>query len=226
MLILVGEEDEAAVRKTLLKYVGGFRTVKSAVARKKPLAVSGTSSRLPSGVTSYLKDGPDKGVYVDLETEFALTSAHVLTAPLAEEVLRRRLVQSLSGSGFSVALESHFSARPLETYACRITCTPVPGAASGDMLAALRAVRSALQEAATAPIPDADLRIWKDQVRSEVVAGLADPEKNVTNILYRYALGKDLYTHYAESLSAIDAAAIQDMLRSLATAGRTETIVQ
>ena len=69
MLLIVGDVDEATVRRALLRYLGGFRTQRGTTPRK-------TLRYQPRpGVASHKEAGVDKGVYMLLDAEIPLSGS-------------------------------------------------------------------------------------------------------------------------------------------------------
>ena len=69
-----------------------------------------------------------------------------------------------------------------------------------------------------------DLNAWKEMALADMNRELAEPETIVSALVARYGIGKDLVTHYKESVNGVSAARLTDMLSSLA-AGSTAEIV-
>ena len=91
MLVLVGDLDEATVKRVLLRYLGGFRTQRGAAPRK--------TLRYQPRAGLLTKEGNDwgKGAYVRLDTEYPLSGVNYVMAGVAAEVLRRSVVEALDG---------------------------------------------------------------------------------------------------------------------------------
>ena len=226
MIVLVGDLDEGTVRKQLLRYVGGFRTQRGMSARKV------VHYQPQQGTITFTEKGADRGVFLRLESEYALTSAHYLTAGMAEEALRRELVAALAGKGWSVSVQCGFLAYPQERFWIQADCRPVPeeglpdGMKSAGVQEALRAVRAAVRNAAEVKVSARDLSAWKAMVLSGTERDLSAPETIVSSVVARYGIGKDLVTHYKEGISGITAEKVADMVRSVAEGGRVEMIVE
>ena len=212
MLVLVGDLDEATVRRVLLKYVGGFRTQKSGSARKtlryQPKAGSSTHRS---------EDGP-KGVYVRLDTEYPLSGVNVILAGIGAELLRRHIVQALDGKGLSTEVTAGFHSYPQERLWMYVACE---GEGAQE---ALPAVREGIRHAAESKVSAKDLAALKAMVQAETDRELSQPETMAEAVVARYGIGKDLVSHYKESVNGVNAARLTDLLSSLA-AGSTVSIV-
>ena len=61
---------------------------------------------------------------------------------------------------------------------------------------------------------------------AETTKDLTQPETMVTAVVARYGIGKDLVSHYKESVNGITAARLSDMLSSLAAGSTAEIVVE
>ena len=214
ILVLAGDLDEATVRRVLLRYVGGFRTQKGAAPRKsvRYQPVAGVS-------THTSKDGP-KGVYVRLDTEYALSGVNYVLSSVAAEVLRRHVVEALEGTGLSTEVKVGFHSYPQERLWMFVACE------GEGAEAALPAVRRGIRNAASAKIAQKDLDAWKAMVQAETTRELSETSTIVTSLVARYGIGKDLVSHYKESIGGITEARLSDMLSSLSAGSAVEYVIE
>ena len=211
MLFLVGDLDEATVRRVLLRYLGGFRTQRGTAARK-------TLRYQPrAGTVTRTETGGNKGVYVRLDAEYPLSGVNYAAAEIAREVLRRQLVRTLEGTGMSVEITSGFHTYPQERLWMFVSCE-----GGTD----LEAVREGIRKASKSKIAPKDLDAWKAMALDEMNRELAEPETIVTTLVARYGVGKDLVTHYKESVNGVSATRLTDMLSTLAAGSTAEIVVE
>ena len=211
MLFLVGDLDEATVRRVLLRYLGGFRTQRGTAARK-------TLRYQPrAGTVTRTETGGNKGVYVRLDAEYPLSGVNYAAAEIAREVLRRQLVRTLEGTGMSVEITSGFHTYPQERLWMFVSCE-----GGTD----LEAVREGIRKASKSKIAPKDLDAWKAMALEEMNRELAEPETIVTTLVARYGVGKDLVTHYKESVNGVSATRLTDMLSTLAAGSTAEIVVE
>ena len=213
MLVLVGDLDEATVRRTLLKYIGGFRTQKNAAPRKP------VHYQPREGISSLRVTGGAKGLYVRLDTEYALSGVHYVVAEVAAEVLRRRLVEALDGTGLSVRVTPGFQAAPQERLWMYVACE------GENAEKALPALREGIRKA-SAPLSAKDLNALKAMASAQTERELAEPETLVNAVVARYGIGKDMVSHYKESVNGITAERVTAMLSALAAGPAAEYIVE
>ncbi len=213
MLILSGDVDEATVRRTLQKYLGGFRTQRTALPRKT------VRYQVDATTRSRRSSGGRKGLWVRLDTEYPLSGVHYAVAEAAAEALRRRLVEALDGTGLPVRVTAGFQSHPQERLWMVVACE---GEQAGK---ALPALREGIRKAA-APLPQKDVDALRAMVSARTEAELAREETMVGAMVARYGIGKDLVSHYKESVSGITAGQISEMLSALAAGPAAEYIVE
>lgn len=211
MLVIVGDLDESTVRRTLLRYVGGFRTHSGNAPRKTLRYQPRTGT-----ATYYSKDG-GKGIYVLLDAEYPLSGVNYAMAGVAVEVLRRHLVRELEGTGMSVEITAGFHTYPQERLWMFLSCQ-----GGYD----LEAVRRGIRNAAASTVSQKDLKAFKEMVLAEMNRELEQPETIVTALVARYGVGKDLVTHYKESVDGIDATRLRDMLSTLSQGSCVEMVIE
>ena len=211
MLIIVGDVDESTVRRTLLRYLGGFRTQRGAVPRKS------LRYQPRPGTVTHREAGAGKGVFVRLDTEYPLSGINYATAEVAVEVLRRNMVTALEGTGMSVEVTTGFHTYPQERLWMFLSCE-----GGTD----LEAVRAGIRKAASSTVSAKDLNAFKAMALAGMNQELAEPETVVTALVARYGIGKDLVTHYKESVDGITAARVKDMLSALAAGSTAEIVIE
>lgn len=225
-LILSGDLDEDFVKRLLQRYLGGFRVLRGSVVRK---AVD-----LPtlSGVTTYREKGGRPGIHILMDAEYAMTVDHFYTAQVAVPALRQVLTRTLAGSGYASEVQLRYMAQPEERFQLLVSCHPVsPEALPADVQPLseeqlLRLVQSALENA-SATSPDAtDLAAWKKRLEADAKALLSTPDGFVATLLARYSANKDMTSRYQEGINGVNAAGVQQFLRTLSAGGRIEYLVQ
>ena len=211
MFFLVGDVDESTARRVLLRYLGSFRTQKGSASRK--------SLRYAprSGTVTVKEAGVDKGVYVRLDAENPLSGVNYAMADIAAEVLRRHVVEALEGTGMSVEVTTGFHTYPQERQWMFLSCK-----GGTDV----EAVRKGIRKAATSTLPAKDLSALKAKALADMERQLREQETIVTALVARYGIGKDLVTHYKESVNGVTGARLKEMLSALATGPTAEIIIE
>jgi predicted Zn-dependent peptidase len=211
MLIIVGDVDEATVRKVLLRYLGGFRTQRGSAPRKS------LRYQPRPGTVTETEAGGSKGVYVRLDAEYPLSGINYATVGVAVEALRRELVRALDGTGMSVEITTGFHTYPQERLWMFLSCE-----GGTD----LEAVRQGIRAAAVSTLSAKDLNALKAMALAGINRELAEPETIVSALVARYGVGKDLVTHYKENVDGVTAARVTELLSTLAAGSTAEIVVE
>ena len=224
MLVLCGDLEDAAVKRLLTRTLGAFRTEKSQLARK--------AARLQPRSGALILSGTDEpGIHILMDAEYPLTAAGYFSAGIVQEILRKQIVKSLEGSGFSAEVSCRFLSYPQERFRMLVTCRPVPRRGrSEDMprpnaLEAVSAVRSGIRLAARTPIPEKDLSAYKAGALQLAKRDLTESATIVNAVVTRYGIGKDLVTRYTENINTLTSEKLLKMLRAVADGSRVEYIV-
>jgi predicted Zn-dependent peptidase len=225
VLILSGDLQEEAVKKLLLRYLGGFQVQKGATGRKQ------VSMNVEKSTVTQTLQGHPRGIYMLLDGEYALTSDHYYTSQVAARALRQSLVKHLAPYGYTSQVETNFFAQPQERFQLLITCQPASlsglpaNTQTQDSDIVLAVIREAIADAAKASLDPVDLKGWKDRLLADVKLQLASPSGFVNTLVDRYANNKDIASRYSESISAINEARVKEFLATLAAGGRIEYLV-
>lgn len=226
VLILVGDLDEETVKKQLSKTLGGFRALHS-TARRSP-----ASGGVKSGKTTVVSEGAEKGIYVLMTSDVALTSSSRYASEMAMMVLRRSLAAALHPYGLTADVSSEFSVYPEERLWVRVACLPAnPAGLPSDVSPvgleeALAGVRKGISDAVKKKLSKAELAAVKARVTGNMTEALSHPETVVSTVRMRYAMNKDLVTKYKDSINAVDAAAVQSILKAVSEGSRIEMVVK
>ena len=218
ILILTGDLPEPVLKRMLLRYVGGFRTQKgSSVSRKS------TALHPLSGTLTYQGTG-SRGLYLLMDTEYALTASNYATMQVVEQLFRQSLSHELASTGMSFDLEMQLMAYPQERLRMAISLFPT-GPEADSPEDCLPRVRAALSAAVSHPADPKDLDAWRNLVLQRMNRSLECPETMVTALVARYGAGKDMVSKYAENIKGVSADKVRQMALALAKGGRVEYLV-
>ena len=90
----------------------------------------------------------------------------------------------------------------------------------------LDAVREGIRKATTTALSAKDLNAFKAAALDGMNQELTQPETMVTALVARYGIGKDLVTHYKESVNGVTAARVTEMLSALAAGSVAEIVIE
>lgn len=219
VLIICGDLDEGYVKKLLLRYLGGFRTMKLPSASKKAVHY-----RSLSGSTSYAEEGYGKrGIYILLDADYPFTASNYLCGFAAREAVRRALIKELGAKGYNVDVQVKGMAKPQERLRMFISCRTDD--MDADLRSALSSARKALSRLAGTPVEKQDMDMWRTLTEHRMKASLGTREGMMETLLARYANGKDLSSRYGENLKELGADKVEAMLKALTQGGRIEYII-
>ena len=70
------------------------------------------------------------------------------------------------------------------------------------------------------------MEAWKKQSEGDMADALSVPDRIVSTVVIRYAMGKDLVSDYKTNIASITPATVSGILDALASGGRVEYIVK
>lgn len=226
VLIISGDLEADAVKKLLNRYLGGFNTAKGGAGRKS------VEFKAFSGATTANGTIGEKGVYLLMDAEYAVTGENVYNAKVGVEALRRTLASHLAGYGFTSEVSLNLMVQPQERAQIFISCKPIPAdklpvdICDADVERALSAVRLAIKDAAGKPQEAVDINAWKALMAENTKSSLATPSGFAGALLDRYSSNKDLTSRYTEYINAVNPATVQEFISTMANGGRIEYLVQ
>ena len=222
MLVICGDLNEEAVKKLLVRYMGGFRVGRTSMSRKS------VSQEPVHGFKTLTAEGKETGVVAFISAPLPYSATHVIAGRIAMMALRKNLIAALAEDGYSVSLESVFSTAPEDNF--QVFATLRPASRNGlpehigeaDARKMLEAFRKGLAASKIAP---SDFNGYKASVVQAMTDELTDPSVMVRLILARFAEGKDLVSRFQEQAKAVTAAQVDEILSALSAGSRAEVIV-
>lgn len=203
VLVIVGDISEEQLKKTLLEYVGGFRTsdaaVRRPVMRYQPV----------SGWSTYTVDGEMNAVDLALSARMPLTAVNCLAADIAVMLLERNLAEALADTGMSFDIAYECRIYPEERLNVMVSLVEADedGFASGMMPAGsievLAAVRRVLSDIVSGDMEDAEFKNMKAYLKNSISLQMKDPAYWVNAVTVRHLDGKDITTGYAANIDAL-----------------------
>ena len=225
-LVLVGDMDEAVLKKELLAYVGLFKTDKSASYRPA------TGYQPVSGWSTHVVEGKENSVYVSLSVPMPLTAENKMASEIAAMVLKTSLSKSVEQTGMYIDLYSNTIINPQERFNVMISLKEASadgfaeGVKSGGALDALDILRSALHAIETTEISDAAVKACKEWLKNDITYHMKSPQYWVNAIIRRQLEGKDFTTDYKAMIDAVTTAKVKQILSSLNDASKVEYIIR
>lgn len=217
-LVLSGDlEDEAAVKKLILQYMGGFAT------SGEPAPREGVKGQPLTGVRTHTVEGSEKGIEMLVDAQVPLTRLNAASSAIAMELLQRSLARKAARYGLSVRVSHEYATYPQERLRVRISSKVPQGTDSGS---ALTAVREGIKAAPDEPFTASDLAAWKRLVAAQDLVRETDVASVVNAAVLRYAGGKDLVFKRKENLEGVTEERVRAILQAIADGGRAEYVVR
>lgn len=225
VLIIIGDLDETLLKKSLINYIGGFRTAdrafKRTMVRYQPV----------SGMTTYTVDGEGDSVDIALSVPLALTVDNFMTAEISAMVLEKMLSEALIDTGMYIDVTHECKIYPSERMNLHISLNKasVDGYATGvshsGPIEAMSIVRSVLSGIAEAEFSNDDINVFKTQLKNRTKMEQTGAAYWMNVISRRHLAGKDFTTGYESKIDAVNAAKVKTVLSRLKDATGVEYIV-
>lgn len=218
-LIIVGNLDESNLKKALTGYLGGFHTGNP--TQKKIIRYNA------SPVHMVMREGTD----AMLATAYAampLSAPNYYTSMVLNEHLNRVLPGFFASHGLSVSVNCGFRSFPQENVQLLVDCRPMPAESlpPGFVATAPEQWPGLLEKALKgAPAPSTqEMAVYKERVKKETEGLLASADGLVEYALLRLINGKNFVMNASATISAVDAAAVEEMKKQLLGGGSIEYI--
>ena len=213
VLVLVGDLDEADVRKAVLPYVGGFRTMEGfsrrTVVQYQPV----------SGSMTYNVKGTDDMMAVAVSARLPMTAQNYMASEMAAMVLKHIVSETLEPYGVEVRLHHARKIYPEDRLSMMII---VRGDVSAEVLGAFRrAVATASESAMDSGYIDA----CKAYMKHKYGIMMQEPAYWLSAMAMRYLDGKDYTTGYAYGIDAVKEQDIRKILSVLEMGSKIEYII-
>ncbi len=226
VLVIAGKADEAALRKTLSRFMGGFNSERIVANRFRGRTTYSTG-RISSNAGRTASPSYD----IALSTRLDYNPENKIAAGIAMKAIADAAASAASNYGWYTRTVADFSMFPEERIRLSILISPASrNGLPADMVqtcdatAIAAAVRRAIARTAKGGI---------DQQRLEegrkMAANLFDatsPEGVINLAELRYSYGKDMASRYTDKAKAVSAETVSQVMRALAGGSMAESSVQ
>lgn len=229
VLLLMGDLEEEALKKELLRTLGAFRTDKriSSRPRVESRFATGTVSRTEESAAGVI-GGSEIGVNVVRSAALPYKLESYLSFQVACMLIRQRIAGALAEQGAWAEVSDRLELFPSERVSVYINCHPCPenglpaGIRPGDTGALLDAVRSVTRRLDELEVSEAEVRAAKATLLKELELRYNQPETLMEDVLIRYSEGRDLITDYKGAVQRISVAGVREILDILSEGGEVE----
>lgn len=224
-LILLGNVDEAELKKVLLAYVGGFKTTDRAFRR--PVI----RYRTTSGCSTYTLTGEHNSIDVSMSVPLVLTTENVIAADVAAAFLEKYLSEAMIGTGMYVTVSHDCRVYPQERFNVLLSLNEAnPDGLSSDTvisgpIEALSKLRTALSSIMELEVSDAEINTLKGQLKDKFTLDTKEPYYWLNVISRRYLSGKDFTTGYQSKMNSVNAVKVKELLNQLDKGSKVEYII-
>ena len=226
VLVIVGDLDEDALKKTLQTYAGSFPV------SKRMYSGRGYGQQPVSGASTYIVDGPKYSLDLVMSASVELDAQNYMASKIVAMALKDAVVYALQDMPSSVRTAGSFAVFPSErlNMAVNIEACDTSGFAEGvrpfKPVSALFAVRSALEDIAGGGILQEKLDVYKTALKNDVTFSQDDPEYWMDILSWRIVYGKDFQTDYQEKIDAVTPDMVRELIHSLDNGTKVEYIVR
>lgn len=211
VLVLVGDMDEAKVRKMLLQYVGGFRTREGVFGRTM------VQYQPVSGWMTYDVDGDMNAVVAAMSARLPMTTDNYMAADIAAMYLKKVMLDELAPLGLRVNISHSRRLYPEDRFSIMLLV-------EGDDMPEdiMYRIRTALVKAETENPDKAYMSAAKAYCRNLCDMDMKDPSYWLHAVALRYLDGKDFTTGCASKIDAVTPAKVCDILTALDKGSKVE----
>ena len=221
IIVVVGDQNEAIVRKQLRGYLGRFRTRESVPVR--PML----SYQLTAGSMTHAAQGERNAVYLAMSVPMPLTVENHSVSEVAGMVLKSRISSSLVGTGMYAKVYWDTRIAPQERFNVMIVMEEVEGIHKEDAEEiARKVVREQLSPAGISSIADAQVDACKEWLKHNHNLRMQSPQYWVNAVLLRYLEGKDFTSAYDAEMESVTSDKVKNLLSHLAEASQVEYIIR
>ena len=214
VLVLVGDIDESDLRKALMPYVGGFRTMEGfsrrTVVQYQPV----------SGSMTYNVDGPHDMIVVALSARLPMTADNYMAAEAAAMVMKHIVSDALAPYGADVQLRHARMIYPEDRLSVMLMIRGED--ISQDMLSALR---HAVAGASERDVEADYIAACKAYMKHKYAVQMQEPAYWLQAMAMRYLDGKDYTTGYASKIDAVTENDVRKILDLLEMGSKIEYII-
>ena len=221
VIVIIGDQNEAIVRKQLRGYLGRFRTRTSMPVR--PML----SYQLTAGSMTHAVQGERNAVYLAMSVPMPLTVENYAVSEVAGMVLKSRISSSLVGTGMHAKVYWDTRIAPQERFNVLVVLEDVEGVHKADAEeTARKAVRDQLKSAGISGISDAQVDACKEWLKHNHSLSMQSPQYWVNAVLLRYLEGKDFTSAYDAEMESVTSDKVKNLLSRLAEASQVEYIIR
>lgn len=225
VLVIVGDMEETAMKKFLLKELGAFRTRPVSLYNPRP------SYQPISGWSTYIKEGESQSVDVVMSTQMTFTVENYMAARVAALAISDAVAKALCGTATYFRVSYNAIVYPQERFNIAVSVYEADpsGSPSGarviNSLESLYIVRNAVYRLSKSSGEIKDLDVYKSMLKNEISSRQNDPQHIMDMVSMRFSAGKDLNTKYEEKINSVTGRQVLDIISSLDEGSKIEYVI-
>ncbi len=225
-LVIVGDLDVEALKKTLIPYVACVGT-RSVVSRRQDVRYQPISS-----LATHTVEGSLNSVEVRMSTRMPVTMENYMASSIAAEILSYNVVKAFREQGVYTSMSRYCSIYPEERFNVTVSVSEAPGEGFAygmkpvTHLQLVADVREVLSDLKDMEVTDDLLKIFKASLKNRMTIHMNDPLYWTNAIVTRYIDGKDWTTNYQAKIDAVTPAQVKAVLASLDEGCKVEYVTR
>lgn len=232
LLVIVGNFDEAQLKKDLCRYLSVFPNQRRFAGRPK------IDSNFASGSVSYTEQasqgivgGKEIGSYMSISTLLPYNIDNYMAYKAAMIIFRDELKKALVDKGTSLELRSRYEVFPNERVTIYVESHPCPeNGLPADLkpsssLDAMATISSVTRDLSSLKIDGNKLKAIKELLQGEFAYRQTDVQLLIDDILIRYSQGRDMVTGYKNAINSLNTDKVIALLTQIAQGARVEYII-
>ena len=209
MLVIVGDMDEAELKKMLQHYVGSFK-VRNVASRRPSMEYHPVS-----GWAFYNVEGEEDAATVVLTAPLAMTASNHFAVDLAALMLERRLDDVFGPKGRLAQMSLSRSIYPDERFSIMIS---ISGQCTKEYMGELHQVLEGFE------FTDAELKSCKEYLKNLYAQQAKDPQYWLRVMQLRHLEGKDFTTGASAKIDAVTAQMLDGVFAAMGKGAGIEYI--
>lgn len=225
IFVIVGDFEEEALQKTLLKSLGNFNTGRNTQVRAR------VSRETRQGwYTGSYSGEPCVAMSCSVRNPFSMDG--YMTFRIASIALQKEIVKALADEGMYAEFDEDIEFYPEEEYTMTVRCRPcsvegLPSAVTEQRLYhTLDAVRSAVSRVSSATISASEINAYKAELKNVMTSYNSTPSAMIDAAMVRFSAGRDIVSLYGSYIDGVRVEAVKSVLADLNDGARMEVVLK
>lgn len=225
IFVIIGDFEEEALQKTLLKSLGNFNTGRNTQVRARV-----RRETRQGWYTSSFSGEPCVAISCSVRNPFSMDG--YMTFRIASVALRKEIVKALADEGMYAEFDERIEFYPEEEYTMTVKCRPcaiegLPSVVDEQRLyRTLDAVRAAVNRLSSTEITEPEMLAYKAALKNTMTSYYSTPTALIEAAMVRYSAGRDIVSRYGSYIDGVRTDAVKSVLTSLNDGARMEVVLK